>query len=386
MKNNFILLRKLGKLVKNYVFGFYKNIYRTRYDKNVLISYITSPLRKKGLKIHSNFLELEVIVEVFKNLQFNIDVADYTFEGRIDYSKYDLIFGFGFPFGNAFYNKNAKKAKKICYMTGSMELFNQMKRIKYFRERHNKVLFPRRNYYWPFFQESIAMSDAIIVTGNKWTESTIKPYNSQVFRVRLPVFLPDKEVVRKDILKKEFEKAKKNFLWFGSSGALHKGLDLCLDVFSRKEDLFLHICGPINQEVDFFEFYRKELTELKNIKYYGFVNIDSALFKNIVMTCAFVIFPSCSEGVGGSVLTCASHGLIPIVTKESGVDIDSSYGFLLQDYKVEYISQVIDTLVNFPEERLRDMSLNAIEFTHKNHNKDVYKQDLLKVLKSLRVG
>jgi len=384
MKNK--LLSKLKRIVKQSFFGFYKNIYKTKYDKNVLISYITHPLIKGLSKSHTNYLELFLILEIFKKLEFNIDVADYTYEGKIDYSKYDLIFGFGYPFGKAFWDKSAKKALKICYLTGSLKLFNQMERNRYLKERKGVTVIPRRNYYWKYLQESISMSDAIILTGNEWTESTVKPYNSKIFRVRLPVFLPDKEEIVKIIQEKDFENAKKHFLWFGSSGALHKGLDICLDVFSNKEELFLHVCGPVDREEDFFELYKKELTELKNIKYYGFVNIDSALFRNIITSCAFTIFPSCAEGTSGSLLTCMAHGIIPVATAETGVNIEQSYGILLSDYKVEYISDVVDNLATVSADKLRDMAIKAMEYTHKNHNEETYKEDFLKALRCLGVS
>ncbi len=380
-----LLVNLIKEIVKQRFFGFYKNIYKTNYHRNVLISYITSPIRRGLLKIHSNFLEMNIILEVFRSLEFNIDVADYTYEGKIDYNKYDLIFGFGSPFGKYFWSKNKKSLITICYLTGSMALFNQMERNRYLKERKGQNVIPRRNYYYKYLQESISMSDAIIITGNEWTESTVKPYNSKIFRVRLPVFLPNKEDITKIIQEKDFEKAKRNFLWFGSSGALHKGLDLCLDVFANKENLFLHVCGPVDKESDFFELYKKELTATKNIKYHGFVNIDSALFRNIIHSCAFSIFPSCSEGGGGSLLTCMAYGLIPIATKEASVNIEPDYGILLNSYRVEYISDVVMQLTNFSSDKLLSMSLKAMEYTHKNHNAEAFRNDLINALNQLGV-
>lgn len=385
LKNSDIVL-KFREIVKQSFFGFYKNVYKTNYNKNVLVSYISYPIKKGLVKTHSNFLELQLILEIFKNLAFNIDVADYTYEGRIDYSKYDLIFGFGSPFGSALLDKTAKRALKICYLTGSLKLFNQMERVRYLRERKGISVIPRRNYYWKYLQESVSMSDAIILTGNEWTESTVRPYNSIIFRVRLPIFLPDKEEITKIIQEKDWERAKKNFLWFGSSGALHKGLDLCLDVFSNKENLYLHVCGPVDREEDFFEVYKRELTELRNIKYYSFVKVDSSIFRDIITSCAFAIFPSCSEGGGGSLLTCMAYGLIPIATIEASVDIEASYGILLEDYKVEYISEIVESVSHISSDKLVDMAIKSMEYTHQNHNSETYKEDFLNALRNLGVG
>lgn len=367
------------------IYNYYQNVFGTKYSKTVLISYITYPLRKETIKVHSNILELYSLLEVFKSLNFNIDVCNYTYEGKINYEKYDIIFGFGFPFGKSFIDKSAKYSIKICYLTGSLRLFNQMERIKYLKERKKVVLRPRRNYYWPFIQESISMSDGIIVTGNEWTASTVKPYNSNVFPVRLPVFLPDKNYILKIIQDKDFKNAKYKFVWFGSSGAIHKGLDLCLDIFAQNENLFLHVCGPVDKEEDFWSVYKKELTELANIKYHGFVNIDSNLFEDIIRDSTFAIFPSCSEGTGGSLLTCMAHGLIPISTREAGVNISQDYGFLLEDYKIEYIKQKINEILSLKEEKLKEMSIESLEFTHKNHSVESYQQDVINALKKMGV-
>jgi len=117
------LITGLYEIYKQRFLSFYKNIYKTNYSRHLLISYITSPLRKGIIKRHSNYLELSIILETFKSFKFNIDFADYTYKGKINYKKYDLIFGFGYPFGKALRVKDAKSAIKICYETGSLKLF-----------------------------------------------------------------------------------------------------------------------------------------------------------------------------------------------------------------------------------------------------------------------
>lgn len=98
---------------------------------------------------------------------------------------------------------------------------------------------------------------------------------------------------------KNYKDAKKHFLWFGSSRLIHKGLDLLLEIFKELPDLHLHVCGPINNELKFKDIYYEELYNTKNIHTYGFINIQSKSFKGIINKCAFIIFPSCSEGGGG---------------------------------------------------------------------------------------
>lgn len=381
-----MLLEELKAIARSNLFGFYCNVNKTKYKRNVLLSYITYPYRKGVLKTHSNFLEVHELLRIFMDLGYNVDLANYYYNGKIDYTKYDLIFGFGEPFGKAFWTDKSKNALKVCYLTGALALFNQMERNKYLKERKGKNVIPRRDYYHKYLLESVSMSDAIICTGNEWTASTIRPYNSRVYPVRLPIFLPDKGKVINIINKKDFERAKKNFLWFGSFGALHKGLDLCLDVFANNKNLFLHVCGHVEKEEDFFELYKKELTQSINIKYYGFVNIDSTLFEDIIQSCAFVIFPSCSEGGGGSLLTGMSYGLIPIATVESGVNIEKSYGILLNSYKIEHIEEVVKELSSANSDELRDKAFNTVNYVFNNHSVSHYREDILNAFKKLGIA
>ena len=89
---------------------------------------------------------------------------------------------------------------------------------------------------------------------------------------------------------KDFNNAKKHFLWFGSSGMIHKGLDLLLDIFSKREEIHLHICGPLEGNQSFNKLFT--MSYLKpNIHYHGFVSINSTLFKEAAAKMRFCYFP-----------------------------------------------------------------------------------------------
>jgi len=84
------------------------NYYKTKFNKNLLISYITYPFNRGINYFHTNMQESIKISEVFRDLEFNIDVVDYDYTGSINYLKYDMIFGFGDPLVKCFYNRNKK--------------------------------------------------------------------------------------------------------------------------------------------------------------------------------------------------------------------------------------------------------------------------------------
>src|ERR1035437_1860134 len=103
----------------------------TSYKKNALLSYVATPFRK-GLNIgHTNSFEAPAIAKIINDAGFNVDIAEFNYEGHINYSKYDFIFGFGEPLVNSFSN-NQKKITTAYYGTGmhiNTQNTNTLKRI-----------------------------------------------------------------------------------------------------------------------------------------------------------------------------------------------------------------------------------------------------------------
>jgi glycosyltransferase involved in cell wall biosynthesis len=141
-------------------------------------------------------------------------------------------------------------------------------------------------------------------------------------------------------LGKNFAEARRRFFWFGGTGAVHKGLDLVLEVFNELPDLQLFIGGAVADEPDFVEAYRQELYNRANIRLAGWINVESTLFADITRNCGYVILPSCSEGQAGSVTVCMHRGLVPIVTREVGVET-KDFGITLKDCQPRTISEAV---------------------------------------------
>ena len=103
-------------------------MYKTDYKRNVLISYITYPFIYKSedrFYMHTNFIESIEISKIWKNLGFNVDIFNYDYRGKINYSKYDVIFGFGDPLCKYFYNQNPNKRVITIYYGTGMHVCHQ---------------------------------------------------------------------------------------------------------------------------------------------------------------------------------------------------------------------------------------------------------------------
>ncbi|OGF61544.1 MAG: hypothetical protein A2Y62_01830 [Candidatus Fischerbacteria bacterium RBG_13_37_8] len=140
--------------------------------------------------------------------------------------------------------------------------------------------------------------------------------------------------------KKDFDKARRNFLFFSGPGNVHKGLDLLLEVFVRAS-ANLYICQNIRS--DFFKVYKNELENYNNIHVIGSIPLRSSIFYQLIDKCAFIIHPSCAEGQPGSVVECMHQGLIPVVSQESNIDTED-FGITLKSCSIKEIIDVVEDL------------------------------------------
>ena len=377
MKSSLIkVLNKLIKLLNRS--KLLKNVKNSDFNKKVLISYITSPISlNQGVSKHTNNQEFLAIIDIFSSLNYSIDVVDYNINLNLDFTKYDLIFGFGETFETSF-NDMFFKGKRVYYATGAHVYWQnneEIKRVIEFNKRKNSSLNPKRVIPWNW-SRSTAMSDAIIVIGNSWTASTYElNCNIPVYPINVTgafqkfVILPNRNI--KD--------TRKSFLWFGSTGLIHKGLDVCLDFFSKHPQYQLHICGP--KEDDFFKIYENELS-LENIHYHGFVNTESKLFQKIISKCLFSIMPSCSEGQSTALLTSMGTGLIPIATIQTGIDIEL-HGFTLGDISESAILNTINKIKHIDNISLLSKSKLIFNKIQKNHSIMAFKESFELIIRKI---
>ena len=343
--------------------------------KNALISYITHPFNKKNKINHCNFLESFEMTNVLYDYGYNVDVIDYRSEYPIKYYKYDLVIGFGLPFINSFfYNKNIIK---ICYLTGANPSFSnesEAKRIKSLYERTGLILKPRREVYWPYFFCAIN-ANAIILTGNNWTASTYASFENIVYTVPVPTI--------NEIKKPAWVSDHRGFLWFGGGGAVHKGLDLVLEAARYGVDVFnVTVCGPILGEKDFILAYKKDLFESNNINFKGFVDVNSFEMNTLVNKNPFVILPSCSEGMASSVVTCMARGLIPIVTKETGISLEN-FGVEILEPSPGGVREAMEKAMKLTDDEISEQQERVVAYVRRNYTRISFKNAFANALNNI---
>lgn len=364
------------------------NVFNTSHSKTALLSYIKSvfedPQNKNDRK-HTNHYTTFLIGDALNQLGYNVDVIDCSEDLSGDFNKYSLVIGLGKSLDHVLeFRKDASLIKVIWFGTGCNPLFSNvitLKRVEDFYKRHHKMIFSSSRYIkqdWPLQHE---VSDWILLHGASFAKSTYRSQN--ISTVNAPVFICQ-SFVRTD---EEWIAAKQNYLWFGVGGLIHKGLDILIDTFKDLKDCNLHICGNIEGEASFYDFYRSTIDASVNIIYHGFVDVKSIAFEKVLKECAFVIFPSASEGNSPSVITCmANGGLIPIVSKNADIDLNG-FGFIIDGFSVEAIANSIKQSQVLSINELKEQSALILkQTTHLNsfdYFKNDFKQKLQEAIKAI---
>lgn len=363
---------------------FYKkkitNVFKKKNTKKVLISYITQPFKRNSFG-HTNFYEVTTAANIFNELNYNVDVIYY--EGVFpNIDSYDVFYGFGDIFEKCFEIKS-REVRSIYYGAG-MHVSHQntasLSRVKDVYKKKNKWLLKSSRVVKKTWSHQTMLVDGIIALGNYvCADSYRHHYDGKIFSVPAPFY---KVLNANNILLERESNADKSFLWFGSSGLIHKGLDLCLEFFIRNKEYNLHICGDIYAESDFIDVYRKEIFGQDNIIVHGFIDISSKKFENILKLCSFAIFPSCSEGGAPSVVTVVGNGaLIPIVSKSTS--FSTGYEIMIDELTLSGIQRAVKIAGNMSHEEILKLQKLNLDFVLKENNQYIYKENLKKAIKEI---
>lgn len=370
----------LPEKIKNYIIDYMNNqlisnYFRKNHQRYALLSYILTPFKKDSLS-HTNFFEAQSWAKILDDLGYNVDIVDFRNTKKINLSKYDLICGFGDVFQKIFESINHKNIQTIYYGTG-MHVCHQntisLKRVKDVYIKKGVWLGKSARFVEKTWTHQTVLVDGIIALGNEvCANSYRKYYDGMVYALPAPFYETQNG---ENIIRQRDSSSKQHYLWFGSSGLIHKGLDLCLDYFSQNQDIFLHICGPIENEKEFIDVYKKELLESPNIVLHGFIDIASKEFENILSMCSFTIFPSCSEGGCVSTLTTIGNGgLVPIITKET--TIETGHEIWIEGFNYESIEKAIKQSQALSFEDIKEVQYSNLEFVKTNHTQEIYYQQL----------
>ena len=336
----------------------------------VLISYIPDDVLSSEDQVsssHTHYWECRHMAQSFAAAGFSVDVIPFDDDEFVPDKRYDVLVS-----ARTNLERLAKHLPPECVKVAHLDTAhflthnaNATRRLLDIRDRHGVSLRSNR-----MVEENWAIESADMgcVLGNAFTADSYRFAGKPIHRI------PLSSVRQYDWDDdKDFDACRDTFLWFGSGGFAHKGLDLVLDAFSGLPDLKLLICGPLDVEPRFVRAFDKQMFRTENIETIGWIDVTGAEFAALRRRTLATIYPSCSEGGGGSVITCMHAGLIPVVTPEASVDI-KDFGLVLDTASVDTIRDAVLTLSQMPARDLEDRARSAWHFARRNHTREIFAQ------------
>jgi len=352
--------------------------------KRALLIYMVQPFQtaesSAAFLYHHNFRQSKQMASLLGDCGYVVDVADVNDRQFIPDHSYDVVLSQTTSLqGREKYLK--WEAKKIYLSTGAEHRYRDArlrKRDELFQARRHTEL---PDLQWCRQDASfLDCADAIVGFGNDfimstWHEATGLPvhgFNNYglAFSHSMESQSPDRA---------------KHFLFFGSSQQLLKGLDLLLDIFPRHPDLHLYVCGHYARDRAFCHCYRKELFETENIHPMGYIYIMGDTFRELVLRCGYVILPSCTEGQPGGVVQCMHAGLVPVLTRDCGIDT-LDFGILFDGDDLAATEKAIVGCAGRNQDEMNDMSANVLRAAQNEYSEEAFLARWRVILSEVGVG
>lgn len=326
--------------------------------KRALLTYVAFPFYQSPAELehasHSNGAQALEIANALNRLGYVVDVVDWQDKTFVPTAAYDAFVGMYENFVRLL-PYLSPTTRKIFFATRCHPAYettaDAARETKL--EQRRGVRFGAAKLLREIEPEGLV--DAVIAIGNDFVQSTFRERGLQVWGIHNP----NVPTAAPDLKHKDFDTARRNFLWLGGNGLVHKGLDLVLEAFA---DLVqeLWVCGELQApaESEFVQCYRRELFHTPTIHSMGWVDIHSAQFRQVTDQCAFVILLSASDAMPTSVLVAMGQGLIPIVSREVGFDT-ADFGFTIDAGDILEIRRCVDEISQMPLAQCRAMSARA---------------------------
>ena len=351
-----------------------------------LFSYILDPLLlSAGASIphsHTHFWESRRIFETLLELGFAVDAIHWTNSAFVPRASYDLVIDVRLQLERLAPLLPDRALAILHAETAHWRFYNAA------QERRRRELAERRGFSLSPYKalepnRAIESADAATILGNAATRATYAFAGKPLHPVPIsqPFLYPFPEG-------KDYAEARRRFFWFGSGGLLHKGLDRVLELFAGLPDLELTVLGPIDREPEFQRAFRRELYGTPNIRTRGWIDVASAEFREIARTHAALVYPSCSEGQNGGTVTCMHAGIVPIVSRESGVDVTAETGTVLENSSIEEMRARVLEIARTSPEALQAKSRRAWGWVREHHTRERFttgqRAALLEIVRTLR--
>ena len=283
-----------------------------------LLNFVVEPFLDEPdeatLKSHANYSQAVSVVDALNGLGFNVDITEWRNQNAPNANGYDVVLGLGNAFSSSCIDSH-KNIPRIYFgwglYSGATQDAIQRRSVDFQRRTGNQIAQRHPDDFGPKYATDI------VFLGNEYVRRTYESVSNAItHQLRNPI-TPG---VASTLEKKDFDACRRRFLWMAGYGTLRRSLDVLLEIFHRNPEYELWICGDISHEKTFFSYYHDQLHACENIKYLGWVDVTGEEYRKATRNCGYILYPSVSDGMPGSVVNAMASGLIPIVTEAAGME------------------------------------------------------------------
>ena len=304
---------------------------------------------------HQNKREAVEMVRIWNEMGYNVYVQDANSPRNLpDLKNVQIVFGHEPQMPLA--AKKYKAPLRIYYATGTYRDHNN-RMVKQMTDWVNRTYSANIPYgRLQAAHDSYEVATHVLMIGSQFTKETVP------LALRNKITLIHQSLQPTKFLKPVLYAPENEFFFMGSAGNMLRGVPLLLEYFITHSKLRLHVVGPIKD--DYYKLMKARLTP--NIVLHGFMDINSDAFLQIISRCNFMLYPSGSEGVPGSVLNGMKNGLIPIVTPWASFDEIEKYGYIFSDWSINAIDDAVRWALSIPAPQVEQMKKNSQRYVLTN--------------------
>jgi hypothetical protein len=313
--------------------------------KHALLLYKTEPFvmpwKVRGY-VHTNLWEIVEIVCILNRYGYVVDVVDRDSYRFIPEDIYDLFLGLGAGHSGKRFSQYAQRmpsATKILIAAGpEPKLSNKLVMEHYarFNRRHGCDVSAMRLTEGIDFESFAEDTDFFMPIGEL---QTFCPQSYITLGKPVLNYLPSTSPAVRFLPEWLETRSRSAFLCFAGDGFICKGVDVVVDAFAGMPDAEVFVCGPPSEPA-FFEVLKAKLGASLNIRYEGFIKIGGSRFNELAAHCSYVVFPSSAEGCATSIATVLRAGLLPVVTRETGIDV-GQFGIYIDGDKENLVDETM---------------------------------------------